>query len=71
MTGSTIAAGAGETVGSIPGGSVYAKPTLERIGSFRELTQDDDFGFFRWFFQYHRPHCAMTDSSSYTCYLRR
>jgi hypothetical protein len=48
----------------------YSKPTLERIGSFRELTQNDSSGFWdflRWFLR-HRPNpCTMTGSSTYTC----
>jgi hypothetical protein len=48
--------------------SAYEKPTLDRLGTFRELTEHDDFGFFGGFFRHHPRDCMMTGSSSYTCH---
>ncbi|MDB4870318.1 MAG: hypothetical protein JWL97_1322 [Gemmatimonadales bacterium] len=47
----------------------YQKPTLNRLGTFRELTQQDDlFGFFGWFFRPRTRDCMMSGSSTYTCH---
>jgi hypothetical protein len=48
--------------------NAYVKPTLERIGTLRELTQHDEYGFFGWFFRHHSRDCMMTGSSTYTCH---
>jgi hypothetical protein len=48
----------------------YERPALERIGTFRELTQHD-FDIFGALL-HHPPHgCMMTGSSTYTCHPER
>lgn len=65
--------GTNTDVGALPGTaeSQYAKPSLDRLGTFRELTQDDGSDFFGGIL-WHRPHrCMLTDSSSFTCHRGR
>jgi hypothetical protein len=49
----------------------YARPILDRLGTFRELTQHDDFGFFGGLFQHRPDGCMMSGSTSHGCHSRR
>lgn len=49
-----------------PPGS-YGKPRLERLGTFRELTQSGGAAFSDLFTTDNADGCVMTSSSSYTC----
>ena len=45
----------------------YERPTLERLGTFRELTQSGGTAFSDMFVTDSVVGCAMNGSSSYTC----
>jgi len=50
------------------GHGAYQRPRLDRLGSFRELTQAGGSAFSDLFTTDGTDGCAMTSSSSYTCY---
>jgi hypothetical protein len=45
----------------------YTKPTLERLGSFRELTRSGGLAFSDQWMTDGSAGCQMNGSSSYTC----
>jgi hypothetical protein len=49
------------------GPGLYVKPRLERLGTFRELTQAGGTAFSDLFTTDGTDGCAMSGSSSYTC----
>jgi hypothetical protein len=57
---------AGNT-GPPQGPTEYAKPRLERIGTFRELTQAGGASFSDMWTTDTNDACALNGSSSYTC----
>lgn len=50
------------------GRGAYGTPRLERLGTFRELTQAGATAFSDLFTTDSTDGCTMTSSSSYTCY---
>jgi hypothetical protein len=55
--------------GCPPAGSgSYAKPRLERLGTFRELTQAGGASFSDLWTTDSADGCVISGSSSYTCY---
>jgi hypothetical protein len=52
----------------LAGRGAYQRPRLERLGSFRELTQAGGAAFSDLWTTDAADGCAMTSSSSYTCY---
>lgn len=49
----------------------YERPALDRLGTFRELTQHDDFGILGGLLSHPSHGCMMTGSSTYTCHHKR
>jgi hypothetical protein len=50
------------------GRGAYGKPRLERLGTFRELTQAGGAAFSDLFTTDAAVGCVMTSSKTYTCY---
>lgn len=57
-----------ETRRSTSAAGHYARPRLERLGTFRELTLSGGANFSDMWTTDSADGCQMTSSSSYTCY---
>lgn len=54
-------------IGTQTDGNAYGKPRLERLGTFRELTQAGGAAFSDLFATDSAVGCVLNSSSSYTC----